>query len=150
LVKSFEQILGLPPMNQLDLAAQPMFEAFTDKPNIRPSFNPSPATLTGPSTWGSQTATSGTPPRGRSVDRTDHCRGSCAAGAKGLCYVADGTAGRDHILDQEHGVASGVAPFGESTGAVGLRLLAHEQGRYARQATEHGGQWAAPKLEATE
>ena len=35
-VKTIEQILGLAPMNQMDRAAQPMFDAFTNRPNYRP------------------------------------------------------------------------------------------------------------------
>jgi DNA-binding beta-propeller fold protein YncE len=34
--RTVEQILGLPPMNQLDLAAQPMYDAFTTKPDFTP------------------------------------------------------------------------------------------------------------------
>ncbi len=34
--KTIEQILGMPPMNQVDLAAEPMFDAFTSKPNLTP------------------------------------------------------------------------------------------------------------------
>lgn len=33
IVRTIEQILGLPPMTQMDLAAEPMFDAFTNKPN---------------------------------------------------------------------------------------------------------------------
>jgi Phosphoesterase family len=36
MTKTIEQILGLAPMNQMDRAAQPMFGAFTKKPNYRP------------------------------------------------------------------------------------------------------------------
>jgi len=36
LVRTIEQILGLPAMNQLDLAATPMYDAFTDTPNRTP------------------------------------------------------------------------------------------------------------------
>jgi YVTN family beta-propeller protein len=36
MVKTIEQILGIPPMNQEDRAAVPMFTAFTDKPNFAP------------------------------------------------------------------------------------------------------------------
>jgi len=36
LLRSIEQILGLPPMNQIDAAARPMFECFTDKPDFTP------------------------------------------------------------------------------------------------------------------
>ena len=36
LVKTIEQILGLRPMNQMDRAAEPMFNAFTSKPDFRP------------------------------------------------------------------------------------------------------------------
>jgi YVTN family beta-propeller protein len=35
-VKTIEQILGLRPMNQMDRAAQPMYDAFTNKPDFRP------------------------------------------------------------------------------------------------------------------
>ncbi len=35
-VKTIEQILGISPMNQEDLAAEPMFDAFTDHPNFTP------------------------------------------------------------------------------------------------------------------
>ena len=35
-VKTIEQILGLSPMNQMDRAAQPMFNVFTNKPNFHP------------------------------------------------------------------------------------------------------------------
>jgi YVTN family beta-propeller protein len=35
-VRTIEQILGLPPMNQLDLAAEPMFGAFADRPDYAP------------------------------------------------------------------------------------------------------------------
>ena len=34
--RTVEQILGLPPMNQIDLAAQPMYDVFTDKPDYTP------------------------------------------------------------------------------------------------------------------
>jgi YVTN family beta-propeller protein len=36
MVRTIEQILGLPPMNQMDLAAQPMTTAFTDTPDLTP------------------------------------------------------------------------------------------------------------------
>lgn len=35
-VRTIEQILGLPPMTQMDLAAEPMYSAFTNKPNFTP------------------------------------------------------------------------------------------------------------------
>jgi YVTN family beta-propeller protein len=35
-VRTIEQILGLPPMNQLDAAAAPMRSAFTERPNLAP------------------------------------------------------------------------------------------------------------------
>lgn len=35
-VKTIEQILGIPPMNQEDGATVPMYDAFTDKPDFRP------------------------------------------------------------------------------------------------------------------
>ncbi len=34
--RTVEQILGLPPMNQLDMAAEPMFDSFTNRPNVKP------------------------------------------------------------------------------------------------------------------
>ncbi|MGI8699869.1 MAG: alkaline phosphatase family protein [Nocardioidaceae bacterium] len=34
--RTIEQILGLPPMNQLDLVAEPMYDVFTDKPDFTP------------------------------------------------------------------------------------------------------------------
>ena len=34
--RTIEQILGLPPRNQFDLAAEPMFTTFTSKPDLRP------------------------------------------------------------------------------------------------------------------
>jgi hypothetical protein len=36
MVRTIEQILGLPPMNQMDLAAHPMYSAFTDAPDLTP------------------------------------------------------------------------------------------------------------------
>jgi hypothetical protein len=34
--RTIEQILGLPPMNQMDMAAEPMYAAFTDRPDLTP------------------------------------------------------------------------------------------------------------------
>jgi DNA-binding beta-propeller fold protein YncE len=36
ILRTIEQILGLPPMNQFDAAATPMFDCFTDKPDFTP------------------------------------------------------------------------------------------------------------------
>ena len=36
MVRTIENILGLPPMNQLDLSAEPMSDCFTDKPDFKP------------------------------------------------------------------------------------------------------------------
>ncbi|MBM3311236.1 MAG: phosphoesterase, partial [Candidatus Aminicenantes bacterium] len=36
IIRTIEQILGLPPMNQFDASATPMFDAFTDKPDFTP------------------------------------------------------------------------------------------------------------------
>jgi hypothetical protein len=36
LARTIEQILGLPPRNQFDLAAEPMFTTFTTKPDTTP------------------------------------------------------------------------------------------------------------------
>jgi YVTN family beta-propeller protein len=57
-LRTIEQILGLPPMNQLDLAATPMRSLFTDKadltpytatvPTLVPANNPPLEVLTGP------------------------------------------------------------------------------------------------------
>ena len=56
--RTIEQILGLPPLNQFDLAAEPMFSVFTDEPDYTPykalpnqvplnEMNPGLAGLTG-------------------------------------------------------------------------------------------------------
>jgi hypothetical protein len=34
MVRTIEQILGLPPMNQQDMTAEPMYDAFTNKPDF--------------------------------------------------------------------------------------------------------------------
>ena len=36
LLRTIEQILGLPPMNQFDASAMPMWDAFTDTPDFTP------------------------------------------------------------------------------------------------------------------
>jgi hypothetical protein len=36
MTRTIEQILGLPPMNQFDLVASPMYNLFTNKPNTAP------------------------------------------------------------------------------------------------------------------
>ncbi len=36
IIRTIEQILGLPPMNQFDASALPMFDCFTDQPNMEP------------------------------------------------------------------------------------------------------------------
>lgn len=36
MIRTMEQILGLPPMNQFDAAATPMFDCFVDTPNLTP------------------------------------------------------------------------------------------------------------------
>ncbi|MEQ1827388.1 MAG: bifunctional YncE family protein/alkaline phosphatase family protein [Pirellula sp.] len=36
IIRTIEQILGLPPMNQFDAAATPMFDCFSDTPNLQP------------------------------------------------------------------------------------------------------------------
>jgi hypothetical protein len=36
LLRTIEQILGLPPMNQFDASATPMFDCFTDTPDVKP------------------------------------------------------------------------------------------------------------------
>jgi len=36
ILRTIEQILGLPPMNQFDATASPMFDCFTDEPDFRP------------------------------------------------------------------------------------------------------------------
>ena len=56
-IRTMEQILGMPPMNQFDAAAEPMFECFTDEPDYTPykalanrvpldQMNPSPNAMT--------------------------------------------------------------------------------------------------------
>jgi YVTN family beta-propeller protein len=57
-MRTIEQILGLPPMNQMDMTATPMYDVFTNKPNHQPytvrqnqipltTVNPAPAQLSG-------------------------------------------------------------------------------------------------------
>jgi YVTN family beta-propeller protein len=68
MVRTIEQILGMPAMNQADLAANPMFDAFTNKPNfapftalpnqiplnqLAPAPAPAPAATSAPATTGS-------------------------------------------------------------------------------------------------
>ena len=36
MIRTMELILGLPPLSQFDAAANPMFESFTDEPNLTP------------------------------------------------------------------------------------------------------------------
>jgi hypothetical protein len=59
IVRTIEQILGLPPMNQLDASAVPMWDAFTDTPDAQPfaavpanvaldEMNPQPSAITDP------------------------------------------------------------------------------------------------------
>jgi hypothetical protein len=36
LLRTMEQILGLPPMNQFDATATPMFDCFTEQPDFKP------------------------------------------------------------------------------------------------------------------
>lgn len=59
LLRTMEQILGLPPMNQFDASATPMFDCFTDKADLRPfqsvpnnvpldQMNPDPQALNDP------------------------------------------------------------------------------------------------------
>ena len=67
LVKTIEQILGVPPMNQEDRAAEPMFNAFTNKPDFTPFTtlpNQIPLTygLTNPVAATPATATAAAPP----------------------------------------------------------------------------------------
>ena len=36
MIRTMENILGIPPMNQFDMAAEPMAVCFTEKPNFTP------------------------------------------------------------------------------------------------------------------
>ncbi len=46
-MRTIEQILGIPPMNQEDLAAEPMYDVFTDKPDLTPyTYLPNQISLT--------------------------------------------------------------------------------------------------------
>ena len=44
ILRTIEQILGLPPMNQFDASATPMFDCFVDKPNLKP-YTAAPALI---------------------------------------------------------------------------------------------------------
>jgi hypothetical protein len=47
IVRTIEQILGLPPMNQQDMTAQPMFDAFQSKADLTPyTYVPNQVSLT--------------------------------------------------------------------------------------------------------
>lgn len=59
ILRTIEQILGIPPMNQFDASASPMFECFQDKPDITPytslparvaldELNPKPVAISDP------------------------------------------------------------------------------------------------------
>jgi YVTN family beta-propeller protein len=59
LIRTMEQILGLPPMNQFDASATPMFDCFTDTPDLTPyastpnlvaldELNPNPQAINDP------------------------------------------------------------------------------------------------------
>ena len=59
LIRSMEQILGLPPMNQFDASATPMFDCFTNTPDFKPftsmlntvaldKLNPAPQAINNP------------------------------------------------------------------------------------------------------
>ncbi len=59
ILRTIEQILGLPPMNQFDASAVPMFDCFRDEPDLRPyeavaanvpldQMNPTPNAITDP------------------------------------------------------------------------------------------------------
>jgi YVTN family beta-propeller protein len=59
ILRTIEQILGLPPMNQFDASATPMFDCFTDQPDLTPyesvaaavpldQMNPQPAAIGDP------------------------------------------------------------------------------------------------------
>ena len=58
-MRTIEQILGLPPMNQQDMAAEPMYDAFTNTPNDAPFThlpNQIPLTETNPTVTTTSTA----------------------------------------------------------------------------------------------
>ena len=44
MLRTMELILGLPPLSQFDASANPMFESFTDKPDLTP-YKPEPARM---------------------------------------------------------------------------------------------------------
>ncbi|MDZ4659385.1 MAG: bifunctional YncE family protein/alkaline phosphatase family protein [Bythopirellula sp.] len=59
IIRTIEQILGLPPMNQFDASAMPMFQCFVDKPDLTPfdavpvlvaldEMNPTPQAIVDP------------------------------------------------------------------------------------------------------
>ena len=46
-MRTIEQILGLPPMNQEDMTVEPMYDVFTNKPNFTPyTYLPNQVPLT--------------------------------------------------------------------------------------------------------
>jgi hypothetical protein len=72
MVRTIEQILGIHPMNQEDLAAEPMYDAFTEHPNYTPyslQQNQIPLTLGAPGYPSTYTPSAGVTPAERPASR---------------------------------------------------------------------------------
>ncbi len=84
------------------------------------------------------------------VDGADHDLDGGPGLAQRTGGVADGAAGGDHVLDQGHPATGDVRTLDQLGGAVGLRLLAHEQRRHARRRAQHGRDRDPTELEPPE
>ena len=83
MVKTIEQILGIRPMNQEDLGAEPMYDAFTQHPDFAP-FNVQPSQIPlnlgapgGPTTLSSRRRQAPPRPNARRSARRAPCRPTC-------------------------------------------------------------------------
>ena len=98
----------------------------------------------------SPTSASGFSPAGlRSIAHTTTSTDRAGL-AQRVGRVADGAAGRDHVLDQRDPPPGDVRALGELAGAVLLGLLAHEQRRQPGRAAHHGRDRDAAQLEPAE
>ena len=138
MVRTIEQILGMPAMNQADLAANPMFDAFTNKPNFAPftalpnqvplnqfAPAPAPAATSAPATTGSTQSTAETAKQAwaqwsdqafsgaNKADQqdTNHLNRAIWYGAKG--YNTPYPGDNKVLLPNEVQSANGAAPNGD-------------------------------------
>ena len=105
MVRTVEQILGIQPMNQEDYAAEPMYGAFTEKPNFEPYTalpNQIPLTLGVAGFPSTATTTHATAPK--TADRACRGRGAgldaeCLQGLDELEAASSASSGMDGMPD---------------------------------------------------